>query len=115
MEPDVDILDQDIETQNTNTDDLDGGLDDNLDNDNSDDQGKESQEVTPEDEEKALQEQLDAITSMDDDAFFEYMNSGKLPGTEKVAPKEKEVTTDEDKGPVDDKTQQYKNGFTIIL
>ena len=74
MEPDVDILDQDIETQNTNTDDLDGGLDDNLDNDNfndnSDDQGKESQEVTPEDEEKALQEQLDAITSMDDDAFF---------------------------------------------
>ena len=106
MEPDVDILDQDIETQNTNTDDLDGGLDDNLDNDNSDDQGKESQEVTPEDEEKALQEQLDAITSMDDDAFFEYMNSGKLPGTEKVAPKEKEVTTDEDKGPVDDKTKQ---------
>ena len=106
MEPDVDILDQDIETQNTNTDDLDGGLDDNLDNDNSDDQGKESQEVTPEDEEKALQEQLDAITSMDDDAFFEYMNSGKLPGTEKVEPKEKEVTTDEDKGPVDDKTKQ---------
>ena len=106
MEPDVDILDQDIETQNTNTDDLDGGLDDNLDNDNSDDQGKESQEVTPEDEEKALQEQLDAITSMDDDAFLEYMNSGKLPGTEKVAPKEKEVTTDEDKGPVDDKTKQ---------
>ena len=106
MEPDVDILDQDIETQNTNTDDLDGGLDDNLDNDNSDDQGKESQEVTPEDEEKALQEQLDAITYMDDDAFFEYMNSGKLPGTEKVAPKEKEVTTDEDKGPVDDKTKQ---------
>ena len=45
MEPDVDILDQNIETQNTNTDDLDGGLDDNLDNDNfndnSDDQGKE--------------------------------------------------------------------------
>ena len=110
MEPDVDILDQDIETQNTNTDDLDGGLDDNLDNDNfndnSDDQGKESQEVTPEDEEKALQEQLDAITSMDDDAFFEYMNSGKLPGTEKVEPKEKEVTTDEDKDPVDDKTKQ---------
>lgn len=106
MEPDVDILDQDIETQNTNTDDLDGGLDDNLDNDNSDDQGKESQEVTPEDEEKALQEQLDAITSMDDDAFFEYMNSGKLPGTEKVEPKEKEVTTDKDKDPVDDKTKQ---------
>ena len=110
MEPDVDILDQDIETQNTNTDDLDGGLDDNPDNDNfndnSDDQGKESQEVTPEDEEKALQEQLDAITSMDDDAFFEYMNSGKLPGTEKVETKEKEVTTDEDKDPVDDKTKQ---------
>ena len=105
MEPDVDILDQDIETQNTNTDDLDGGLDDNF-NDNSDDQGKESQEVTPEDEEKALQEQLDAITSMDDDAFFEYMNSGKLPGTEKVEPKKKEVTTDEDKDPVDDKTKQ---------
>lgn len=103
MEPDVDILDQDIETQNTNTDD---NLDNDNFNDNSDDQGKESQEVTPEDEEKALQEQLDAITSMDDDAFFEYMNSGKLPGTKKVEPKEKEVTTDEDKDPVDDKTKQ---------
>ena len=98
MEQDVNTLEQDnLDNQNTNTDDLDNlndnsePTDDNLDNnsDSADDKSYEVDDDGSDDAEKASKEQFDAINAMDDDAFSEYLNSGKLPGA-KVEPKEKE-------------------------
>lgn len=113
MEHDVNTLEQDdnLDNQNTNTDDLDNlndnnePNDDNLDTD-SDNTDDKSQEVDndsdgSDDADKAFKEQLDAVNAMDDDTFSEYLNSGKLPGTSKVEPKEKE-SDKENETPTDD-------------
>lgn len=119
MEHDVDTLEQDnLDNQNTNTDDLDisndnehndGGIDPNA-GDNHDEQ--QSQEVDEsddgsdkEDKDRVTKEALDA---MSDDEFTEYMNSGKLPGTKaEVKPDEKKETpTDDKQQPVDDKKKE---------
>jgi len=116
MEHDVDTLEQDnLDNQNTNTDDLDtsndnehndGGIDPNA-GDNHDEQ--QSQEVDESDDgsdkDRVTKEALDA---MSDDEFTEYMNSGKLPGTKaEVKPDEKKETpTDDKQQPVDDKKKE---------
>lgn len=125
MEHDVNTLEQEdnLENQNTNTDDLDNlndnsePNDDNLDDysDSSDDKSQVGDDDDDDfdgsdDTDRLTKEQLDA---MDDDAFTEYLNSGKLPEIE-VEPKqpdtdkekEKEKETPTDKKPVDDKQKQ---------
>ena len=118
MEHDVDTLEQDnLDNQNTNTDDLDtsndnehddGGIDPSA-GDNHDEQ--QSQEVDEsddgsdkEDKDRVTKEALDA---MSDDEFTEYMNSGKLPGTKaEVKPDEKKETPTDDKEPEGDKQKK---------
>ena len=125
MEQDVNTLEQDndLDNQNTNTDDLDNlsdnnePTDDNLDND-SDNADDKSQEVDndsdgSDDADEEFKKQLDAVNAMDDDTFSEYLNSGKLPGTSKVEPKQKESdkkneTPTDDKKSVDDKQKKEK-------
>lgn len=119
MEQDVDTLEQDnLDNQNTNTDDLDTSNDGNSVNDdiNSDvdvdDNQEQSQEVdesdnsSDKDEDRITKEALDA---MSDDEFTEFMNSGKLPDTKaEVKPIEKKETPTEDKQPVDDNKKKEK-------
>ena len=116
MEHDVDTLEQDnLDNQNTNTDDLDtsndnehddGGIDPSA-GDNHDEQ--QSQEVDESDDgsdkDRVTKE---ALGAMSDDEFIEYMNSGKLPGTKaEVKPDEKKETpTDDKQQPVDDKKKE---------
>lgn len=114
MSQDVDTLEH--EDQNTNTDDLDalngnnqpddGNPDDSA-GDNHDEQSQEVDESDKgsDDNDRLSKEALDAMT---DEEFTEYMNSGKLPGTEPVVkPDEKKETPTDDKAdeqpPVDDK------------
>ena len=119
MEQDVDTLEQDnLDNQNTNTDDLgtsnDGSSvnDDVNSNVDVDDNQEQSQEVdesdnsSDEDEDRITKEALDA---MSDDEFTEFMNSGKLPDTKaEVKPIEKKETPTEDKQPVDDNKKKEK-------
>lgn len=115
MEHDVDTLEQDnLDNQNTNTDDLDTSNDneyndDGVDTNDSDNHDEQSQEVdesdNDSDEDRLTKEQLD---SMDDEAFIEYMNSGKLPEAKPKqadTDKEKETSTDDDKS-VDNKQKK---------
>lgn len=119
MEQNVDTLEQDnLDNQNTNTDDLGTSNDGNSVNDdvNSnvdvDDSQEQSQEVdesdnsSDKDEDRITKEALDA---MSDDEFTEFMNSGKLPDTKaEVKPIEKKETPTEDKQPVDDNKKKEK-------
>ncbi len=119
MEQNVDTLEQDnLDNQNTNTDDLGTSNDGNSVNDdvNSnvdvDDSQEQSQEVdesdnsSDKDEDRITKEALDA---MSDDEFTEFMNSGKLPDTKaEVRPIEKKETPTEDKQPVDDDKKKEK-------
>ena len=119
MEQNVDTLEQDnLDNQNTNTDDLgtsnDGSSvnDDVNSNVDVDDNQEQSQEVdesdnsSDKDEDRITKEALDA---MSDDEFTEFMNSGKLPDTKaEVKPIEKKETPTEDKQPVDDNKKKEK-------
>ena len=112
-------LEQDnLDNQNTNTDDLSTSNDGNSVNDdvNSnvdvDDSQEQSQEVdesddsSDEDEGRITKEALDA---MSDDEFTEFMNSGKLPDTKaEVKPIEKKETPTEDRQSVDDDKKKEK-------
>ena len=119
MEQDVDTLEQDnLDNQNTNTDDLSTSNDGSSVNDdvNSnvdvDDNQEQSQEVdesdnsSDKDEDRITKEALDA---MSDDEFTEFMNSGKLPDTKaEVKPIEKKETPTEDRQSVDDDKKKEK-------